>query len=315
MKFLYVEESLLDHPRTRRIQQKWEATVIPIKRYGEVFNRHGSHFRLQKKQPALILAQKHGKLVYEIPPHYGIGAKHNYYFSHALNCPFDCSYCFLQGMYRSAHHVLFLNYEDFGAAILEKLSHEKTTFFSGYDGDSLALEPYSAFLDFFLPFFEKHPQAELELRTKSINIQKLLNYPPFPHCVIAFTLSPEKIVQTYEQKTPSLKHRLKAIAKLQEKGWNIGLRFDPLIYVEDYQAQYSALFKEVLSLVKNPHSITLGAFRLPLQTFKEMERVKPQEKLLALCQEKKGMMTFPKEKEMVEFCRKLLPQEKVFVCQ
>ena len=30
-----------------------------------------------------------------------------------LNCLYDCRYCFLQGMYRSANYVLYVNYEDF----------------------------------------------------------------------------------------------------------------------------------------------------------------------------------------------------------
>lgn len=314
MRFLYVEKPLLDHPRTAAIQYQTGAEVIAIDRYGEIFNRHGSHFRLQKKQTALILAEKKGKRIYDIPPAYTIGAKHNYYFSHLLNCPYDCRYCFLQGMYRSAHHVLFLNYEDFMEEIETKITEEKTTFFSGYDGDSLALESYSEFLEAFLPFFAKHPTAELELRTKSANIQKLLQRNPIPNVVIAYTLNPEAIAHAYETKAPSLKQRLKAIAKLQEKGWQIGLRFDPLIYTEGYQSHYAPFFKEVLDLVKRPHSITLGAFRLPPPLFKAMERVKPKEKLLAICTEKESMMAFAKEEEMLSFCRRLLPKEKVYVC-
>ncbi|MCB1106896.1 MAG: DNA photolyase [Chlamydiia bacterium] len=313
MKFLYVEESLLDHPRTQEIKEKLSPTLIPIKRYGEVFNRHGGHFRLQKRENALILAEKKGKLVYEIPPSYGIGAKHNYYFSHLLNCPYDCRYCYLQGMYRSAYYVLFLNYEDFMGAIDEKIGNEKTTFFSGYDGDSLALESYSNFLDYFLPFFEKRPTAELELRTKSGNIQKLLKRPPVPNVVIAYTLSPDPIAKAFETNAPSLKQRIKALLKLQEKGWEIGLRFDPLIHVENYQKYYAPFFKEILDLFPRPHSITLGSFRLPLSTFKEMKRVRPKEKLLAVCTQKEEMMTLKKGEEMVEFCRSLLPKE-VFVC-
>jgi spore photoproduct lyase len=314
MTFLYVEKNLLNHPRALTIQKKMKATLIPIDHYGEIFNRHGSHYRLQKKQPSLILAQKQGKLVYEISSNFGIGNNKNYYFSYVLNCPFDCNYCYLQGRHRSAHPILFLNFEDFEKALLEKIGKEKITFFSGYDGDSLALEPLSGFLDYFLPFFEKHPTATLELRTKSVNIQKLLKFPPFPNCVIAFTLSPEKISHIYEKKAPSLKRRFNAIALLQKKGWNIGLRFDPIIYVKNYQEHYQTLFHEALSLVKKPHSITLGTFRLPLSLFKEMKRVKPQEKLLALCQEREGQMTLPKEEEMLAFCRSLLPKEKVFVC-
>ena len=218
-------------------------------------------------------------------------------------------------MYRSAHTVLFLNYDDFNAALDEKIGPEKTTFFSGYDGDSLALEPFSGFLDHFLPFIESRPTAELELRTKSLHIQKLLKRPALPNVVVAYTLSPEKIAETYEPKTPPLKKRLEAISKLQAHGWQIGLRFDPLLYVENYQDYYAPFFEEVLSLVKNPHSITLGTFRLPTTTYKEMERVKPKEELLAICSQKGNMMAFTQEDEMLSFCKKHLPKEKVFVCQ
>ena len=128
-------------------------SIIPIDHYGEIFNRHGQNFRLQKKKPAFILAKKQGKLLYPIPPNYGIGAQNNFYFSHILNCPYDCSYCFLQGLYRSANYVIFINFEDFQEEIIKKIGKSKTTFFSGYDGDSLAFECRTGFLDAFLPFF------------------------------------------------------------------------------------------------------------------------------------------------------------------
>ena len=58
-------------------------------------------------------------------------------------------------MYRSAHYVLFVNYEDFIAGIdAEALKHDEgTVFYSGYDCDSLAMEPISAFCESFIPFF------------------------------------------------------------------------------------------------------------------------------------------------------------------
>ena len=36
--------------------------------------------------------------------------------------------------------------------------------------------------------------------------------------------------------------RLEAIAALQERGWPIGLRFDPLIYDHAYEERYRDLF-------------------------------------------------------------------------
>ena len=79
-----------------------QARLISCKHYKEVFNPAGQSFRLQKKKPALILAKQTGKLVHQIPPSYGVGGTNNYYFSHLLNCLYDCRYCFLQGMYPSA---------------------------------------------------------------------------------------------------------------------------------------------------------------------------------------------------------------------
>ncbi|MEM7264113.1 MAG: DNA photolyase, partial [Planctomycetota bacterium] len=80
---VYIEEAVRDHPRTRAILDRVPAaTRISCDHYGEVFNRRAQSFRLQKRQPALILANKEGRLVHETPKSYGIGHERNYYFSH-----------------------------------------------------------------------------------------------------------------------------------------------------------------------------------------------------------------------------------------
>ncbi len=111
---IYMEDAVVDHPRSRDILRRYpRAQIIKCASYTEVFNRKAQNFRLQKKKPALILAEKHSGHVLPTPAQYGIGAEHNYYFSHMLNCLYDCRYCFLQGMFQSAHYVLFVNYENF----------------------------------------------------------------------------------------------------------------------------------------------------------------------------------------------------------
>ena len=86
-KRIYVERSVADHPRTRAVLKRYpRASIIEIERYGEVFNRRNQNFRLQKKQPALILADKFSSRVLPTPPGYGIGGENNFYFSHLLNC-------------------------------------------------------------------------------------------------------------------------------------------------------------------------------------------------------------------------------------
>lgn len=120
---IYIEDEVREHPRTQALLSRYpKASTVPIERYGEVFNRKGQDFRAQKQHPALIIARKHRQLVLPTPEGYGIGSRNNFYFSHLLNCPYDCRYCFLQGLYRSAHHVLFVNFEDFQSAIDERIA-------------------------------------------------------------------------------------------------------------------------------------------------------------------------------------------------
>ena len=117
-KLIYIEQSLVEHKRTRKILDRFpQAEQVICERYNEVFNRRKQNFRFQKQQPALIIAEKSGKFVMPTPEGYGIGGISNYYFSHMLNCIYDCRYCFLQGMYQSANIVLFINYEDFSCQI------------------------------------------------------------------------------------------------------------------------------------------------------------------------------------------------------
>jgi len=76
---IYIEEQIANHPRTLELLARFpEAMRIYCERYGEIFNRKAQSFRLQKKQPALILAEKHKGFVLPTPENYGIGAKENY---------------------------------------------------------------------------------------------------------------------------------------------------------------------------------------------------------------------------------------------
>lgn len=325
---LYIEENVLQHSRVEDLLRRFpKARQVVCRRYGEVFNPKAQNFRLQKRQPALILAEKHKNFILEAPSGYGIGARRNYYFSHMLNCLYDCRYCFLQGMYQSAHYVLFINYEDFQKEISQicaDFKGEDIHFFSGYDCDSLALEPVTGFAEHFLPFFDRLPNAWLELRTKSTQIRSLLNRPPLHRCIVAFSLNPEDIAAKVEEKAPPLPRRLDAMAKLQEQGWLLGLRFDPLIYQSDYQEQYRQLFDQVFSMIAPDrlHSVSLGTFRLPESYFKKMHKLYPDSRLFSGPIDTQGnMVTYQREleQEMIEFCSNQLlshiPQDIFFPCR
>lgn len=312
---LYIEEEVAGHPRVAAICDRFPRAVrIPCDHYGEVFNRRAQNFRLQKRRPALILARKHSRFLHETPAGYGVGGQRNYYFSHMLNCVYDCRYCFLQGMHRSGHYVLFVNYEDYQHAIEAEISAQAqngTWFFSGYDCDSLAFEPVSGFADSFLPLFRRYPRAMLELRTKSTQIRSLLNREVLPNVVVAYSFTPGAVSRAMEHKVPGLDQRIEAMARLQARGWRLGLRFDPLIYYDGYMKGYGALFEAIFArlAVESLHSVSLGPFRLPRQYFDTMARLYPDERLFAgPLRQDPAMVGYDHEieEEMIDGCTRLL---------
>ena len=189
-------------------------------------------------------------------------------------------------MYQSANYVLFVNYEDFEHALVEHFKQHQTQtsfYFSGYDCDSLAFEPVSEFVSHFLPVFTRYPNAFLELRTKSTQIRTLQSGQVLENVVAAFSFTPEETAQRWEHKVPSVDKRIDAMVKLAQRGWKIGLRFDPLIYQRDFAKAYTHLFESIFSRIEphRVHSVSLGLFRLPESFYKNMWRLYPDEPLFA----------------------------------
>lgn len=325
MDTIYVEKSIRRHPRAEAILRRFpKATVFECERYGEVFNLRAQNFRLQKRRPALILAEKKGMTVLPTPPDYSIGRSGNHYFSHMLNCLYDCRYCFLQGMYQSANYVLFVNWEDFESQIdeLRKTDSDDLCLFSGYDCDSLAMESITGFAEHFIPYFSARPDTWMELRTKSLNTRLLEESDPVTNIVTAFTLTPDIIAREVEHGAPPYEKRLNRIRSLTKQGWMVGLRLDPLIPWPGFSGIYEKMIDEVFSSVSADmiHSVTLGPMRFPKAMHDRIVKLYPEDRLFALEEMalKDGQMTYPKsvEEELVEtVCaalRNYLPENRIF---
>ena len=303
-----------------------KARCIEIDRYGEIFNKRNQNFRNQKKNPALILAYKNDGLVLPTPEGFGIGASKNYYFSHMYNCIYDCRYCFLQGMYSSANYVVFVNFEDFDIEIkkiIEANLNKKLTFFSGYDCDSLALESVTGFAKHIIPLFEKYPEVDIEFRTKSTQIKPFSSIEPLENFVIAYSLMPDVMSKSLDNKTPSVQKRIEAMSSLASKGWKIGLRFDPLIHGKNWKILYEELINKVFRSIPKEtiHSVSFGSLRFPKEMFKDIIKLYPDEILFSgPLSQKKEIVSYDNniEEEMIEFCEDLtaryVNESQIFKC-
>ena len=170
---IYVEEEALFSPLAQKLIKK--TAPIVIHHYMDIFGRTHQNFSIQKESPALILAVKHGNFIYPgANVCQSFGNSYFYYTSFAMNCPFHCEYCYLQGMYSSANIVLFVNTEDYLKELAQLLCQHSVYLCISYDTDLLALEYLTGFLEHYLCFAAKKHKLVTELRTKSAFLPSFL---------------------------------------------------------------------------------------------------------------------------------------------
>ena len=118
----------------------------------------------------------------------------------------------------------------------------------------------------------------LESRTKSAAIKTLLDFDqPYKNFEIALTLSPQTIIDRYEHKTASLDARLSAIKKLLDRNWRVGIRFLPLLPVEDFEQVYGDFLlyvKQKIDLSK-VSSISIGSLLYTNEDYNNMLKKYP----------------------------------------
>ncbi|MCB0353317.1 MAG: hypothetical protein KDD64_07335 [Bdellovibrionales bacterium] len=323
---IYVEERAAAHPNTSIILSNMSrASVIPIRHYSEVFNRGNQRWKIQKELPKIILAIRDSEFLYEGSPLApSFGAEHFYYNSLVMNCPYDCEYCYLQGMYSSGHVVMFVNNEDFQNATSEKLSELGSLYLCiSYDSDLLALEGIFPFCSSWISFTKEHPELTIEIRTKSANSSPFVSQEPCERVVLAWTISPEEYVNDIEHGTARLSARLKAVEKVLSLGWKVRLCFDPVILLDSWKENYSRLTDQLAQSIslKRISQFAVGTFRMPEGYFKKSYQRRPHSRILAQRYEtSNGAVGHPEElqQEARAFVRGLLSQHvdenRIFLC-
>ncbi|MGN0160826.1 MAG: SPL family radical SAM protein [Lachnospiraceae bacterium] len=314
---IYVERKICKEDRTKRILEKFPgAQIIPVDHYKDVFCRTGQNAVLQHHSQNLILAEKQGELIYQgAPVCQNFGHENFYYTSCIMNCPFDCEYCYLKGMYASSNLVIFINIEDIFREVEKLLEQHPVYLCVSYDTDLLALENVVGYTGEWITFSkrmkEKKYDLKIEIRTKCANAAVFEKMPVDENCILAFTMSPQYIIEQYEHHTAPLRARIKAVKQAMELGMPVRLCFDPMLYCKDWPAHYGEMLKMIeeeidLSLLMD---VSVGSFRVSQEYLKKMRKL---EKNSAIVQfpyvNTNGYYHYPKPilKEMEEFMEEWL---------
>ncbi len=197
------------------------------------------------------------------------------------NCPYDCSYCFLQD-YLGNNPALkaFTNPGDALAEIDAVLrAHPERDFRIGTGelADSLALDPITGLTGELVPFFARHRNATLELKTKSDCVDNLLHLDPRGRVVVSWSVNATAICAEDEAGTASLGERLAAARRVQAAGYRVGFHFDPLIEHPGWEEGYRDTVALIAAAVdaRRIAWISLGSLRLT-PTLRTAMRARPQ---------------------------------------
>lgn len=184
------------------------------------------------------------------------------------NCPFDCSYCFLQEyLAQNVTMRAFTNVED-GLGEIEAVlrAHPQRSFRIGTGelADSLALDPITGLAQRLVRFFSEHDNAILELKTKSDCVDGLLAIDPREQTVVSWSVNAQEIIDNEEHGTASLGERIAAAQRVERAGYRLGFHFDPLIEFDGWEAAYERAIEAIFSAVDTRRVawVSLGSLRL-----------------------------------------------------
>ncbi len=265
--YIYIDEQSLHDALTERILNRF-----PDVDYEIIKNRAGSAIQkpnletITKGKRALFLQKSKGPFIERCP-----GTKNalccNYFVANlAINCHFDCTYCYLQSYLNTQNITIHTNLTDFIEEVRELVQlHPGNSFRIGTGelADSLALDEVTGFSTEIVPCFAEFDSVLLELKTKGNYVDNLLSVDPKGKTVIAWSLNPQSLINKEEHKTASFHDRLTAARLCKDAGYKIAFHFDPIIIHEGWEENYRSVIEMMFDYV-DPEDIlwiSLGVLR------------------------------------------------------
>jgi spore photoproduct lyase len=179
-------------------------------------------------------------------------------------CFYQCDWCYLKLTYRAAHPFITVKaeYDKIIDQLCKKLSTspDPIIFNSGELADSLSLEHLTGAGRKFIPWFGSTSNGYLYMLTKSDNVEDILDLQHHQHTIIAWSMNNAAVSRKYEIGAPPFDRRLQAARRVQQAGYPLRIRLDPIVPFDGWQAAYAETVKTIFGNVA-PERITLGTMR------------------------------------------------------
>ena len=186
-------------------------------------------------------------------------------------CFYQCDWCYLKITYRAAFPFITIRaqYDRIKSQLQKRLKQFKASliFSTGELADSLAMEHLTGGAQEFIPWFGQTDNGYLFMLTKSDNVNEILDLPHNGHTIIAWSINNEIVSRKFEIEAPLFEARLEAAYKVQNAGYPLRLRIDPVVPISGWKTAYSDTIRKIFEKV-SPERVTIGTLRFAEQFYK-----------------------------------------------
>jgi spore photoproduct lyase len=165
-------------------------------------------------------------------------------------CSAMCLYCYLVCNYNKCSYLrLFVNVEDMLNNLIKKsLETEKVcTFEIGSNSDLILENQITGNLKETIEKFGKDGRGFITFPTKFSMVDSLLDLKHNGKTIVRMSLNPQEIITKIELGTSNLENRIKAINKLKEAEYKIGILIAPVVFIDNWSNLYLELLDQLKS--------------------------------------------------------------------
>ena len=159
-------------------------------------------------------------------------------------CIAMCLYCYLVCNYNKCAYLrIFVNREEMLNKIIKVAneSEEELVFEIGSNSDLILENSITNNLRWTIENFKRAEKGYITFPTKFDMVDEILDAEGKEGVIIRMSVNPKEIIQKVEMGTSSLENRVKAINKLADAGYKVGILIAPVIFVENWQELYKEL--------------------------------------------------------------------------
>ena len=179
-------------------------------------------------------------------------------------CFYQCDWCYLKLTYRAAFPFITIRaqYDRIKQQITRRLNQASSPviFNSGELADSLSMEHLTRAGQEFIPWFGQSQNGYLFMLTKSDNVDDILDLSHNGHTIVAWSMNNESVSRRFEVGAPTFERRLEAARKIQNAGYPVRIRLDPIVPFQGWEKAYAATIHRIFDVV-SPERMTLGTLR------------------------------------------------------